>query len=486
MVTSVQGHGKLARQMRVFDYFTLGFGAMVGVGWVALMGDWISLGGGPVPTFLAFLLGTLIMIPIGFAYAELTPAMPVAGGELAYAYKAYGTFASFLTGWFLSLAYIIVCPWEAIAINKVLGYLIPGLNVIPLYSVMGYPIYLPQVILGVALSLVIIGINYVGIKQAAKFQTWLTLVLLAAAVIVVVAGFFSGSPGNLTPIFEKPNVKYGMFGGILAVLSMAPFFLAGFDTIPQGAEEAESKISYRDLGKAIVGAILAGGGFYVLVILAAGWTMPWQQLVKLNFPTAEMFKVALGSPVLAVIALAGAVAGLISTFNGLFIASTRLLYAMGRGRLLPEYFATVHPKYQTPTGAVIFTGFLTLIGPFIGKKFLIPLADVGSVGFVAGWLSVSLAAARLRSSHPEMHRPYRMPGGKLMAYLGVVVCLFLLYVMLVPGNPGSLVWPTEYAVLIGWVILGAILYAVSTGARKSVSEEERTRYILSTDRNVGA
>ena len=104
----------LNRIMNIRDYFMLGFGSMVGVGWYVAINDWISVGGGVIITVVTFLLVTLMIIPIGLCYAEMCPALPVAGGVLAYSYKAFGKKIAFLTGWLALLAYINVMPWESI------------------------------------------------------------------------------------------------------------------------------------------------------------------------------------------------------------------------------------------------------------------------------------------------------------------------------------------------------------------------------------
>src|SRR3982751_665029 len=114
----------LARRLRTFDYFTLAFGAMVGAGWLVVMDNWLTRGG-PAGAMLGFALGTLSLIPIGYAYSRMVVRLPDAGSEIAYATKAFNDKAGFFAGWMMLLAYLIVCPWEAVAIGKIAGYFIP-------------------------------------------------------------------------------------------------------------------------------------------------------------------------------------------------------------------------------------------------------------------------------------------------------------------------------------------------------------------------
>ncbi|MEL7659086.1 MAG: amino acid permease, partial [Bacillota bacterium] len=163
---------KKKKGLNLIDFFMLGFGSIVGVGWAVASNGWMASGGGVIPSMLGFLFFTIILIPVGFCYAELTCALPVFGGEVAFSYKAYGTFVSFICGWALALAYVIVVPWEAIYINNILSLVIPSLQAgEPLYSLAGVGIYGPGLVVGVILSLFIISINWRGIKVASKVQT---------------------------------------------------------------------------------------------------------------------------------------------------------------------------------------------------------------------------------------------------------------------------------------------------------------------------
>ena len=110
----------LRRSMSEFEYFALAFGSMIGVGWVTAIGAWLTQGG-PFGALIAFAIGGAIMLLIGACYAEVTPMLPVAGGEVAYSYLAFGTFKSFIVGWFLAFGYIAISGFEAISIGKVLG-----------------------------------------------------------------------------------------------------------------------------------------------------------------------------------------------------------------------------------------------------------------------------------------------------------------------------------------------------------------------------
>ena len=137
----------LARKLGTFDYFALAFGTMVGTGWLIVMDDWLRRGG-PLGAILGFAIGGAALVPIGYVYGRLVMAMPDAASEIAYTGKVFSPSVSFATGWIMVLAYLPVCPWEAVAVGKIVAYIFPGPNSAPLYSVAGKPVYLPHLMIG--------------------------------------------------------------------------------------------------------------------------------------------------------------------------------------------------------------------------------------------------------------------------------------------------------------------------------------------------
>src|SRR5256886_3789383 len=132
--------GTLARKLRLVDYFALAFGTMVGVGWLVLMDDWLGRGG-PLGAMLGFLLGGLLLLPVGYVYGEWVKRLPDAAGEAAYTAQVFPSIVSDFAGWMMLLAYFIVCPWEAVALGKLAAYVFPSLNSVELYRVAGQPVF---------------------------------------------------------------------------------------------------------------------------------------------------------------------------------------------------------------------------------------------------------------------------------------------------------------------------------------------------------
>jgi len=142
---------QLARKLGLRDYFALAFGTMIGAGWLVLMDDWLGRGG-PVGAMLAFAIGGVVLLPVGFVYGEWVKRLPDASGEAAYSAQVFPPIVSYFTGWMMLLAYCIVCPWEAVAVGKVAAYLVPALNSMELYQVGGQAVYLPRLVLGILMT----------------------------------------------------------------------------------------------------------------------------------------------------------------------------------------------------------------------------------------------------------------------------------------------------------------------------------------------
>jgi APA family basic amino acid/polyamine antiporter len=428
---------QLARKLRVTDYFSLGWGTMVGVGWLVVMDDWL-LRGGPLGGVLGFALGGILLLPIGYAYSKLVMAMPDASGEVAYTAKVFPRPVSFYTGWMMMLAYFIVCPWEAVAVGRIAGYIFPALDSIELYRVAGKPVYLPHLAIGLALTALVTVVNYRGVRLSATFQNWSTFGTLALFVVFVGVGVTRGSPANFQPVFTHTS-----FVSILLVMQIVPYFMTGFESVTKAAEEAHLQFRAQGFSRAIFTAIIVGAVFYMIVIAAVGFVAPWRGLTGAPFMTAVAFEHAVGSRWIVSVILSAALLSLFKVFNGNFIAASRLLFAMGRRGLVDVRLASVHPGNQTPAAAVVSVGVATGFCMFLGTAILVPISEVGSVAAATGWLAACAAYLWMRPR--VLHR--------LIAVLGALVALAMVLMKLVPFVPGHFSgW--EWLALGLWIILG--------------------------------
>lgn len=440
---------KLARQLGLTDYFALAFGTMVGVGWLVLMDDWLGRGG-PAGAMLGFLLGGILLLPVGYVYGEWVKRLPDAAGEAAYTAQVFPPIVSYFTGWMMLLAYFIVCPWEAVALGKLAAYVFPSLNSMALYRVAGQPVFLPRLVLGMALTVFLAALNYRGIRLSASFQNWTTTTVLAVFVALLAISVAHGKPANFEPPFRA-----GPFVSILLTLQIVPYFLTGFEAVPKVAEESHSDFRSTWFFRAIVMALLVGAGFYVLAVAAVAYVSPWQGLLGKRFATAIAFEQELGARWPVRLILVMAMFGLFQCFNGNFVASSRMLFAFGRRRTIPARFGRVHQEFLTPSVAVLGIAAGTLGAQLLGDALLVPVTEVGSMASALGWFAACVSFWMVEKSA-------RM---RIVTGLGVLVSLALFLMKVLPAFPGHFS-PAEWTALGVWILLGAVLHrpSVSSGA----------------------
>ena len=438
---------QLARTLRVTDYFALGWGTMVGVGWLVVMDDWL-LRGGSLGAVLGFAIGGVLLLPIGYVYSKLVVAMPDAAGEVAYTAAVFPQSVSFATGWMMLLSYFIVCPWEAVAVGRIAGYIFPALDSYELYRVAGYPVYLPHLVIGLGLTGLLTVLNYRGIRLSSIFQNWTTFGTLALFVIFVGAGVAKGAPANFPPLFaHTPLVS------VLLVIQIVPYFMTGFESVTKTVEEASPSFRARGFLVAIWMAIVVGILFYTIVIAAVSYVAPWKTLTGEKFMTAVAFEHAMGSRWIVSVILASALLSLLKVFNGNFVGASHLLFAMGRRGLVDQRLGQVHPANQTPARAVVCIGLGTAAFMFLGTSILVPISEVGAIASASGWTAACAAYLGLRPSAVE----------RGVAIVGITVGVLMILMKIVPAVPGHFS-KYEWIALGLWVATGVLI-----GIRRGVA-----------------
>ncbi len=469
--------GGMKKELTLFNFFTIGFGAIIGTGWVLLVGDWMVLGGGPVPAMIAFAIGAVLLVPIGMVFGELTAAIPISGGIIEYVERTFGRKLGFITGWMLLLGNAPLCPWEAIAISKLLTTrfaefpVLAWLRSVKLYTILGADVYLWPTVIALGFAVLVIFLNLKGAGAAAKLSSFLTKALLAGMILAMVISFMTGSPSNAMPVFSQVTDAAGgnattatsLLGGVIAVLVMTPFFYAGFDTIPQQAEEASDNIDWKKFGLIPAIALLAAGVFYLICIYSFGTIIDWHEFVRSSVPALAVLERVNLFFYIAMLIIA--TLGPLGPMNSFFGASTRLMLALGRKGMLPESFAEIDPKSGVPKKAVIVMGALTLIGPFLGNNMLIPLTSVASLGFVFACTMAGLACWKLRKTEPDLPRPYTVNGGMFGIGAAILAGALIIALMVVPMSPAALK-PIEWAITIAWIAIGFVILGV-TGKKQS-------------------
>ena len=442
---------KFERVLSKKDIFAIAFGAMIGWGWVVMAGDWIK-GAGTLGSIMAFIIGGIMVLFVGLTYAELTAAMPQCGGEHVFSLRALGKNGSFVCTWAIILGYVGVVAFEACAFPTVIQYICPGFLKGYMYTIAGFDIYASWVAVGVVASIIITIINYFGAKSAAKLQKILTISIAAIGVALVAASGFSGNIENTKPLFTDG------VGGILTVAVMTPFMFVGFDVIPQAAEEIN--VPFKKIGKIMILSIVMAVIWYIMIIIAVSMVMTKSQLDTSTLVTADAMKNAFfGSEMAAKVVIIGGMAGIVTSWNSFFMGGSRAIYSLAESKMLPGFLAKLHPKYKTPTNAILLIGVISVVAPFFGRAMMIWLTDAGSFGVVVAYVLVSMSFLVLRFREPDMIRPYKVKCGKIIGGIAVLLSGFMM-LLYFPGMPSGLV--KEELIMVGaWTVLGIIFYSIA-------------------------
>jgi basic amino acid/polyamine antiporter, APA family len=480
---------KLRGGLSTIEYFTFGFGTMIGVGWLVLMDDWLTRGG-PGGGMLGFLVGGLLLFPIAHTYGRLVQRIQDAGAEIAYTEGVLPPFVSFAAGWTMVLSYAIVCPWEAVATGNLLARVFPDLNSLQLYTIGGTPIFAPRLGVGLALTALIAFVNYRGIKPSGLFQDVMTFGLLATFAIFTLLGFARGSAANMQPLFSHAE-SGGALLSIFLVLQIVPYFMTGFESVAKGSEEARDGFDPRNFSKAIYAALIAGFLFYVIIIAVVTYVYPWREIVAGHVRTEVAFERTFGSHAIAQLILFGAFLSLLKIFNGNFVAGTRMLYALGRRGTVHPTLGRVHARFGTPAVAITLLAILTILCAMLGDAILVPITEVGSLTVGIGWLSACVAyilhqrraaadsgtrvSARVAAARSVAARQVvaMEHESTLMAWLGAAVSLAIVLMKIVPGVPGSFS-RAEWMAFVAWSALGLACWWL----RPAVDRENATTATL--------
>ena len=443
--------------LRTRDVIMLAFGAMIGWGWVVSSGQWIQAGG-VLGTVAGFIIGGIMIYLVGLTYAELTPAMPQSGGAMNFSYAAFGATGSYITIWALALSYIGVVCFEACSFATIMQYVIPDFLQGYLYTVAGYDVYLSWVAVAIIASALILYINYIGTKSAAKFQNILTCIIAGVGLVLVAGSAANGNPENLTTqAFVGDNTR-SIISNILKVAIMTPFFLFGFDIIPQAAEEIN--VPLKRLGRLMVLSIALAVVFYTMVVIAIGFVMNPAQIKtsmeSTGMVTADAIGIAFSNEAMTKVLIIGGLCGIVTTWNSFLIGGSRVLFSMSKVRMLPRIFSRLHSKYNTPYIAILFLGIISMVAPFFGRVMLVWIVDAANFACCLAYCLVALSFLVLRKKKPDMPRPFRVNNGLLIGVLATIMAGFMSVMYIIPGTNCSLIWQ-EWIIVGGWTIMGLLL-----------------------------
>ena len=405
----------LKRVLGTFELIMLGIGVIIGTGIFVITGTAAADYAGPA-LMLSFVISGIACILAALCYAELAAAIPTAGSAFTFSYCGLGEIWAWIVAWCLVLeltvaAATVATGWGGYCVNlfKVAGIDLP--QAIIAVPSNGGIINLPSIIL---ITLIIMLLKK-GTKESARVNNILVIIKVSAVLIFLVLGVSHIDTANYNPF-----MPYG-FGGVTAGAAIVFFCYVGFDIIANSAEEVKNP--EKDLPRAIIGCLLAVTVLYIAVTAVLVGMLPYQEYHGQTAPVAfalAQIGISWGSALISVAAIFGLAAGVLTCL----FSAIRLCFALARDGLLPTRFSIVNEKSGVPDIAtnlvwvfsVLLTGFLP-----IGT-----IAELVNMGTLMAFCFVSLTVIAMRKSHPDMERPFRVPGNPVVPALGAIVCLFLI------------------------------------------------------------
>ena len=421
---------------------------MIGWSWVLLTGHWVD-NAGSLGTLLAFAAGGVAIAFIGLTYSELVATMPRAGGEHVYTHAALGPGWSFVCTWALLMAYAAVCLFESVALPTAIEYLWPEIRGRTLWEVAGAPVQVGFVATGIVAAIVMTWINVVGIRTAAFVQSVVTGAILLAGVVLLIGAGTNGDLANAEPLVAVPAT------GVLTVLIMVPALMVGFDVLPQSAEEID--LPPNRIGWLLIGSLAMAVLWYGAISFGVAVALGPDARAASAVATADAATALWGGSWAGAVLIAGGVGGILTSWNAFIICGSRVMFALAESGVLPAVFARLHPRHRTPWVGIVVLGVLSCISPFFGRAILVWLVNAGAMAVVVAYLFVPIAFLVLRRRDPEMPRPFRVRWPRTVGGTAIALALGL-FSLYLPFSPASLAWPQEWAMVLGWAVIGVVVW----------------------------
>lgn len=401
---------KLKRELSLFEASVYGIGIILGAGIYALIGEAAGLAGNSL--WLSFLIGALVASFTGLSYAELTTMFPKAVAEYAYLRKASGSrILPFLIGW------LIICSRIISASTVALGFSRYFVDILKNSVFIGEFKYFEILVAGILICLLSF-LNFLGIKESAKFNILFTFVeALGLIVVIILAIPFIGKVNY----FEMPKGLNGM----LSAAALIFFAYIGFEGIANISEEVKNP--KRNLPLAFIFSILITSLIYILVSISAISLTNWRELSLSKAPLALAASKVFGDHAYFFISFIA----LFATANTVLIisiAGSRMIYGMAKEKTLPEILGLVHEKRKTPWLAILIFTLFSIAFLLPGEIALV--ANLTSLVTFIAFASVNLSLIWLRFKAPKIKRVFKLPlnikNFPLLAFFGLLINSFMI------------------------------------------------------------
>lgn len=406
---------ELSRSLSFTDLLIYGLIFMVPIAPFGIFGSVYSGSGGMVA--LAYVIGMVAMMFTALSYAQMVRAFPMAGSVYSYAGRGIAPPVGFLAGWVILLDYVLVPGLLYLVASVAMHSLVPAV-----------PVWLWLV----AFVLLNTVVNYLGIQMTArvnKIMLVAELIVLAIFLVVGVVALANGKGAgfSIKPLFDNDTFEWSV---VFGAVSIAVLSFLGFDGISMLAEE--SREDARQIGRAMVGALLLAGTLFVVQTWVAALLVPDAPgLLANGDPEGTAFydaaRAAGGGWLADLTALATAIAWGFANSLVAQAATSRLLYAMARDRQMPRFLSRINERHRVPANATLLVAAVSLaLGLYMATRDdgISLLSTLVNFGAMTAFLALHVAVV--------VHYVVRRGSRDWLRHLVVPVAgfLILLYVVI--------------------------------------------------------
>lgn len=433
------------KKISALELIALSVGAIIGWGAFILPGELFIKETGLLNSIIGLGFGAITMIIIEKSYKYMISNFSVEGGEFGYVNIGFNKIISFITGWFLILAYISIIPLNVTAviliIEKFWGNILKfGFS----YKVVESQIYFPELVVIVLIVSFFMYTNIKGIFYSTRIQNIMVILLvifvLGLGIIALLILEIDKKLLYKQLVINQENIN---FFKIMKIIAITPWAYIGFATVTQVINDL--KIKRRKISLLTEFSIILGYIIYVILILLTGINYDIKILNNENivWATGNSIEKIFGDKGIVILGIALLMA-VAAGINGFFIATIKLIESMSKKEMFPIFLS------EKRNNIVIFISIIVLIISFIGRHILLWITDISSLGAAIGYLFTCLTVVKL--SYQKKERLFL-----IISLIGGIISLFFCVLLLFPNFDSNLS-VYSYIILIVWIILGIIFY----------------------------
>ncbi|WP_370629276.1 APC family permease [Lactobacillus sp. Sy-1] len=437
----------LEKKLTVKDFLALGLGTILSTSIFTLPGIVAALHTGPAVVF-SYLVAAVVAGLVALNYAEMASSLPFAGSAYSWVSVVFGKFWGWIVGWALLAEYLIAVAFVASGLSaNVQGLISPLGWKLPNALAFGLGTNGGVVDIIAVLTVAIVSfILFLGDDKSSKVANLLVVLKLLAIVTFIVVGATAIKAQNYVPFVpaHKPGTSFGGWQGIYAGASTIFLSYIGFDSI--ASNSAEAKNPKKTMPRGIIGSLIIGTIFFVLVSLVLVGMFKYTNYANNAEPVGWALRQQ-GHVIIASVVTAVAVLGMFTALIAMMMAGSRLIYSFGRDKMLPKGVGKLNKNHLPSTALWI----ITIVGIVMGGVFPFTfLAELISTGTLIAFMFVSLAMYPLRRREGKdlPVAPFKSPFYPVFPALGFLGSLAIFLGLDADAKIYSVVW----------FIIGVIIY----------------------------